>query len=92
MKGTVYKGVRLMPGSRALELLEAKNFKELDQHMRKLDLLEIARTAPTPDEAAQQIMSVQPVSTQLVKDVWDALIAKAKASPQPPYPQVDRVA
>lgn len=32
-----YKGEWLAPGSYALELLQAKKFKELDQHLAELD-------------------------------------------------------
>lgn len=37
MKGVVYKGVRLMPGSEALKLYEEKKWEQLDKHMAELD-------------------------------------------------------
>jgi hypothetical protein len=37
MKGAVYKGVRLMPGSKSLELYEKGEFKALDRHLKELD-------------------------------------------------------
>ncbi len=38
MKNAVeYRGVLLMPNSRARQLHDEKKFKELDQHMRELD-------------------------------------------------------
>lgn len=36
-KGILYKGVVLMPGSTAYQLLQDKEFKKLDAHMKKLD-------------------------------------------------------
>lgn len=38
MKGVVYNYCRLMPGSKAFELHEAKKFKELDAHEKQLSL------------------------------------------------------
>lgn len=42
MKGVVYQGVRLMPGSEAYRLWEAKEFKKLAQHMKELDDKQLA--------------------------------------------------
>jgi hypothetical protein len=37
MKGVVYQGVRLMPGSKALELHEKGDMKALAAHMREVN-------------------------------------------------------
>lgn len=36
----LYRGVLLMPGSLARQLYDGNLFKELDQHMKELDLKE----------------------------------------------------
>ncbi len=37
MKGVVYRGVRLMPGSESYLLHQEGKFKELDKHLKELD-------------------------------------------------------
>lgn len=37
MKGVVYRGIRLMPGSESYRLYEEKKMKELDKHLKELD-------------------------------------------------------
>lgn len=53
MKGAVYSFVRLMPGSRALELYEAGKKKELDAHMEQIDA-EYRKLSGRPKSKAQQ--------------------------------------
>jgi len=36
-KGKLYRGIVLMPGSKALELFEKNEIKELDKHLKEVD-------------------------------------------------------
>lgn len=60
MKGSiVYKGERIAKGSEAFELHEAKEFKKLDQHMRKVNFEAIERG---------EIRERKPVTSSIVLD------------------------
>lgn len=45
-----YRGVLLMPGSHARQLHDEKKFKELDQHMKELDLKELRLRGELPEQ------------------------------------------
>lgn len=52
MKGIIYKGCRLMPGSKSYELFVNKQYKELDAHEKELTVQASKRgdVKPEPKE------------------------------------------